>query len=63
MVANGSLHCNGGWILGDIAAERLVLVAYVFGIAFQYFTIAPMRGLPFGKGVIAAIKAVRLING
>jgi len=24
---------------------------------FQYFTIAPMRGLSFGKGIIAAIKA------
>jgi len=33
------------------------LFAYAFGIVFQYFTIAPMRGLSFGAGVIAAIKA------
>lgn len=33
------------------------ILAYAFGIVFQYFTIGPMRGLSFGKGVIAAIKA------
>lgn len=33
------------------------LFAYVFGIVFQYFTIAPMRGLSFGAGIIAAVKA------
>ena len=33
------------------------LFAYAFGIVFQYFTIAPMRGLPFGEGIVAAIKA------
>ena len=33
------------------------LFAYAFGVVFQYFTIAPMRGLSFGRGVIAAIKA------
>lgn len=33
------------------------LLAYAFGILFQYFTIAPMRGLSFGKGLIAAAKA------
>ena len=31
--------------------------AYAFGIVFQYFTIAPMRGLSFGSGIWAAIKA------
>lgn len=31
--------------------------AYVFGIAFQYFTIAPMRGLSLGPGLVAAVKA------
>jgi hypothetical protein len=31
--------------------------AYVLGIVFQYFTIAPMRGLSVGKGLWAAIKA------
>jgi hypothetical protein len=33
------------------------LFAYAFGILFQYFTIAPMRGLSFGRGMLAAIKA------
>jgi hypothetical protein len=31
--------------------------AYAFGIVFQYFTIAPMRGLSVGEGLIAAAKA------
>jgi hypothetical protein len=33
------------------------LFAYAFGIVFQYFTIAPMRGLSFGQGIVAAVKA------
>jgi hypothetical protein len=33
------------------------IFAYLFGIIFQYFTIAPMRGLSVGEGLIAAIKA------
>ncbi len=33
------------------------IFAFVFGIVFQYFTIAPMRGLSFGRGIIAALKA------
>lgn len=32
-------------------------LAFTFGIAFQYFTIAPMRKLPPGKGLIQALKA------
>lgn len=31
--------------------------AYVIGIVFQYYTIAPMRGLGFAEGVRAAAKA------
>ena len=33
------------------------LLAYGFGILFQYFTIAPMRGLSLKEGLWAAIKA------
>lgn len=33
------------------------LFAYAFGIIFQYFAIAPMRHLPLGPGLIAAVKA------
>jgi hypothetical protein len=51
-----------GWrgIFGDrIFAVWIVdyIFAYLFGILFQYFTIAPMRGLSLGQGLIAAIKA------
>ncbi|SLN38021.1 DUF4396 domain-containing protein [Oceanibacterium hippocampi] len=31
--------------------------AFSFGIAFQYFTIKPMRGLTVGEGLVEAIKA------
>jgi Domain of unknown function (DUF4396) len=40
----------GGWLLDYICA-------YLFGVAFQYFTITPMKGLSPGKGLWAAIKA------
>jgi hypothetical protein len=33
------------------------LLAYVLGIAFQYFAIAPLRGLGLKDGLIAAVKA------
>ncbi|MET4292376.1 hypothetical protein ABIA99_004138 [Bradyrhizobium sp. LB12.1] len=33
------------------------LFAYGFGILFQYFTIAPMRGLSIWQGLWAAVKA------
>jgi hypothetical protein len=33
------------------------IFAYAFGIVFQYFTIAPMRGLALGEGIWAAVKA------
>jgi len=39
-----------GWIVDYI-------LAYAFGIVFQYFTIAPMRGLSVGQGILAAMKA------
>lgn len=34
-----------------------LIVAFLLGIVFQYFTIKPMRGLSVGAGVLAAIKA------
>lgn len=33
------------------------IFAFLFGIAFQYFTIAPMRNLSFGEGLKASVKA------
>ncbi len=41
----------GAWVLDYI-------FAYLFGIAFQYFTIKPMKNLSPGQGLWAAIKAV-----
>lgn len=51
-----------GWrtlFAGRMYAEWVgdFIAAYIFGIAFQYFAIAPMRGLSLGQGLIAAIKA------
>jgi hypothetical protein len=33
------------------------VLAFALGIGFQYFTIAPMRKLPPGQGLVAALKA------
>lgn len=33
------------------------LLAFLFGIAFQYFTIKPMRDLSVGQGIVQALKA------
>ena len=40
----------GGWILDYV-------FAFIFGIAFQYFTIKPMKGLSAKDGIIQALKA------
>ena len=48
------------WIFADkIFAVWILdyLFAYAFGIAFQYYTIKPMRGLSPRMGLVAAIKA------
>lgn len=45
---------------GSTFPTRLVLdflLAWSFGVVFQYLTIAPMRGLPFAKGVLQAMRA------
>jgi hypothetical protein len=34
-----------------------LLLAWLFGIVFQYFAIAPMRNLSLGQGLIAAVKS------
>jgi hypothetical protein len=49
-----------GYVLGSAMAARLTLsfvLAYAAGIAFQYFAIAPMRGLSLRAGLLAAVKA------
>ncbi len=42
-------------LLADFGADYVA--AYVLGIVFQYFTIAPMRGISGAKGIWAAMKA------
>jgi hypothetical protein len=32
------------------------VLAYLFGIVFQYFSVAPMRGLGFMEGIVTAAK-------
>jgi hypothetical protein len=62
IIGEGGLFVVGGavFIAGSEFATKLfidLLLAYVFGIFFQYFTIAPMRGLGFLEGVKAAVRA------
>jgi hypothetical protein len=40
----------GAWVVDFV-------LAFLFGVAFQYFTIVPMKQLPKGKGLWAAVKA------
>lgn len=54
------VHTYGWHWFGDkIYAEFLLdfPIAYGLGIVFQYFTIAPMKGLGIKDGLIAALKA------
>jgi hypothetical protein len=44
----------GSLLAGDFALA--FLLAYLFGIVFQYFAIAPMRHLGLREGLIAAAK-------
>src|SRR5262249_25106470 len=53
-------------IAGSEFRTRLVLeflLAWGFGMVFQYFTIVPMRGLSFGKRLLQALRADTLSIG
>lgn len=59
IAAEWAVFAAGLMFAGGALQTRLVLdfvLAWGFGIAFQYFSIAPMRGLPVGKGIVQAIK-------
>lgn len=50
---------TGFALFGSLFAGRLLsgfLLAYLFGILFQYFSVAPMRGLSLRQGLAAAIR-------
>lgn len=60
IVAEFSLFALGWTLLGKtLYAEYAgdLLLAWLLGIAFQYFTIKPMRNLSAGQGLVAAVKA------
>jgi Domain of unknown function (DUF4396) len=60
IVAEFTIARTGFTIAGStLYAEFLgdYLLAFAFGVAFQYFAIAPMRGLALWPGIVAAIKA------
>ncbi|RKR38635.1 DUF4396 domain-containing protein [Paraburkholderia sp. BL17N1] len=42
----------------DLLGKMLIgfVLAYLFGILFQYFSVAPMRGLSIVKGLMTAVK-------
>lgn len=49
----------GFTLLGSVLAGEYLfafVLAYLFGIAFQYFSIAPMRGLGIREGLLSAAK-------
>lgn len=55
-----SVYAAGWTIGGSMFFASLVVdfcLAFLLGILFQYYTIAPMRGLGVRDGIIAALKA------
>ena len=60
IIAEVALFLTGFTIAGSMLGTEYVAdfaLAYILGIVFQYFAIAPMRGLSFWPGLWAAIKA------
>jgi hypothetical protein len=60
IVSEFAVFTSGAMILGSMLWASFVwdfVAAWCFGIAFQYFTIVPMRHLSPGEGLIAAVKA------
>lgn len=60
IIAEFVVFLAGLAIAGSAFAAALVgdyVLAYILGIAFQYFSIVPMRHLSPGQGILAAIKA------
>jgi hypothetical protein len=60
VIAEFSLFALGWTLFGKSLYGEYVgdlLLAWLFGIAFQYFAIAPMRNLSLGQGLIAAVKS------
>jgi hypothetical protein len=60
-IAGAWIVFGAGWTILGLAlpAEYIAdfALAFALGIAFQYFAIAPMRGLGVRDGIVAALKA------
>jgi hypothetical protein len=64
IVAEWWVFAAGLMLAGGEFQTRLVLdflLAWTFGILFQYLTIVPLRGLSFGKGLLQALRADTLV--
>jgi len=60
IIADWSVFAAGFTVLGNRLGGYFTLdfaLAWLFGIAFQYFAIVPMKKLPPGKGIIESVKA------
>ena len=60
IVSEFAIFASGAMIFGSMLLASFIwdfVAAWCLGIAFQYFTIVPMRHLPPREGLIAAIKA------
>lgn len=60
IIAEFAIFFTGFMLFGSMLATEYVgdyILAYAFGMIFQFFAIAPMRHLSFVPGIRAAIKA------
>jgi Domain of unknown function (DUF4396) len=60
IVAEFSLFALGWTLFGEMLYAEFagdLLLAWLFGIFFQYFVIAPMRNLSLREGLISAVKS------
>jgi len=59
LIAESIVPSFGIFFAGRFGSKLVLdfVFAYLLGIVFQYFTIAPMRGLSLGKGLLAAARA------
>ncbi len=60
ILAELAIFYTGITLAGSMFATELIgdfTLAYVLGVAFQYYAIVPMRGLAPGPGIVAAVRA------
>ncbi len=60
IVAEFAIFFMGLTIAGSVLYAQFAgdfILAYVFGVFFQYFAIAPMRSTPFPQTLLAAVKS------